>query len=142
MGENDELVRQDISLIAEIMRNKLAAFFIREKATGKLIADADEGELADFCIAVVQGAMLVGKIKRDSSPVEATVRQALRHLGHYQMRPIDRVEAADLNGSGDVDSGRSTQVRTTIPPLQVIRSRPSRRMVSTALPDHSCLFVS
>ena len=30
--ENDELIRQDVSLIFEVVKNKLAAFFVKEKA--------------------------------------------------------------------------------------------------------------
>ena len=85
--ENDELIRQDLSLIFEVIRNKLAAFFIREKARGGLVEDADEGRMADFCIAAIQGAMLLGKIKRDSQPVETTVREALAHLKPYAVTP-------------------------------------------------------
>jgi len=81
--ENDELIRQDLSLIFEVVRNKLAAFFIREKALGRLAQEADEGRMADFCIAAIQGAMLLGKIKRDSQPVETTVRETLAHLKRY-----------------------------------------------------------
>ena len=68
--ENDELIRQDLSLIFEVVKNKLAAFFIKEKAKGRLTQDANEEQMADFCIATVQGAMLLGKIKRNSRTVE------------------------------------------------------------------------
>src|SRR5713226_6646155 len=67
--ENDELIRQDLSLIFELVRNQLAVFFIREKAKGRISESVNEGQLADFCIAVAQGAMLVGKVKRDSQLV-------------------------------------------------------------------------
>jgi TetR/AcrR family transcriptional regulator, transcriptional repressor for nem operon len=83
--ENDELIRQDLSLIFEVIKNKLAAFFIREKAQGRLAQEADEGGMADFCIATIQGAMLLGKIERDSRPVETTVREALAHLKRYAL---------------------------------------------------------
>ena len=85
--ENDELIRQDLNMIFEVVRNKLAAFFIREKARGRLVEEADEGRMADFCIAAIQGAMLLGKIKRDSHPVETTVRQALAHLKGFVPTP-------------------------------------------------------
>ncbi len=62
------------------MKANLAAFFIREKATGRLSKEADEEHLADFCIATVQGAMLMGKIKRSSKTVETTIRAALAHI--------------------------------------------------------------
>src|SRR6516162_5144390 len=81
--ENDELIRQDLSLIFEVVKNKLAAFFIKEKAQGRLSEDANEDQMADFCIAIVQGAMLLGKIKRNSQPVETTVRAALSHLKRF-----------------------------------------------------------
>ena len=81
--ETDELVRQDLSHLFEIVKNKLRAFFIREKAQGRLTADADEDRLADFCIAAIQGAMLMGKVKRNAQPVEAAVKEVLAHLrGH------------------------------------------------------------
>ena len=81
--ENDELIRQDLSLIFDVVKNKLAAFFIKEKAKGRLCQDANEERLADFCIATIQGAMLLGKIKRNSQLVERTVREAIAHLEHY-----------------------------------------------------------
>ena len=84
--ENDELVRQDLSLIFEVIKNKLAAFFVREKAKGKLLKQADAECMADFCIASMQGAMLMGKIKRSSQTVETTVREALAHLRGYSVK--------------------------------------------------------
>lgn len=81
--EEDELIRQDVNLILELIKYKLAAFFIREKAKGHLRKDADEERLADFCIATLQGAMLVGKIRRNKRPVEMAFREALQHLKYY-----------------------------------------------------------
>jgi len=39
--------------------------------------------MADFCIATIQGAMLMGKIKRSSRTVETTSQEALTHLKGY-----------------------------------------------------------
>jgi fatty acid/phospholipid biosynthesis enzyme len=78
--DGDELVRQDLNLTFEIIENKLAAFFVKEKATGRLAKRADPEQLADSCIAAIQGAMLMGKIKRSSQSVEATVQETLQHL--------------------------------------------------------------
>jgi AcrR family transcriptional regulator len=88
--ENDELIRQDLSLIFELVRAKLAAFFIREKAKGRISKRVDEGQLADYCIAVAQGAMLMGKVKRDSRLVEAAMQEALSHLKTYLAKPRAR----------------------------------------------------
>ena len=81
--ENDELIRQDLSLIFEVVKSKLAGFFIREKAKARLSKGANEDLMADFCIATIQGAMLMGKIKRNSKTAEGTVREALAHLKRY-----------------------------------------------------------
>jgi AcrR family transcriptional regulator len=85
--ENDELTRQDLSLIFEVVKHKLATFFNMEKARGQLAPEADSDRMADFCIATIQGGMLLGKIKRDSEPVEATVQEALLHLRRYAVTP-------------------------------------------------------
>jgi TetR/AcrR family transcriptional repressor of nem operon len=81
--ENDTLIRQDLSIIFEIVKNKLATFFIKEKAKLRLAREVNEEQMADFCIAVIQGAMLMGKIKRNSQLVETTIREALMHLKRY-----------------------------------------------------------
>jgi AcrR family transcriptional regulator len=81
--ENDELIRQDLHLIFEVMKNKLARLFITEKAKGRLSEDANANGMADFCIATIQGAMLLGKIKRDSQAAETAIGEALAHLKSY-----------------------------------------------------------
>lgn len=83
---NDELIRQDISLIFEVVKAKLARFFVSEKARGRLLKQADPERMADFCIASIQGAMLLGKIKRSSKAVETTVAEALAHIRRYQSK--------------------------------------------------------
>jgi AcrR family transcriptional regulator len=90
--QNDELIRQDVSLIFEVVKNKLAAFFVKEKAKGRLARHANEESLADYCIATIQGAMLMGKIKRSSQTVETTVQEAVAHLKGYLIRPKRRAE--------------------------------------------------
>jgi AcrR family transcriptional regulator len=93
--ENDELIRQDLSLIFEVVKNKLAAFFIKKKAAGELSRTVDEYALADFCIATVQGAMLMGKINRNSRLVETTFGEALKHVRH----PADGAYLAESSTS-------------------------------------------
>ena len=84
--ESDELVRQDLSLIFEVMKNKLAVFFLQEKSRGRLMKAVDPEQMADFCIACIQGGMLIGKIKRSSQTVERTVQEALGHLKSYSVK--------------------------------------------------------
>ena len=71
----------------KIVKNKLAAFFLKEKAKGRLSQDANEERMADFCMATIQGAMRLGKIKRNSQTVETSAREAVAHLKRYVVAP-------------------------------------------------------
>jgi AcrR family transcriptional regulator len=95
---DDELIRQDVSLLFEVMKNKLAAFFIREKAKRRLLESANEEQLADFCLATIQGGMLLGKIRRSSQPVETAVREALAHLKRNIVDPDDEFVSGASGG--------------------------------------------
>ena len=55
-------------------------FFIREGTAGRMSREAKPEELADFCIAAAQGAMPMGKTKRDPRTVDATIRATLAHV--------------------------------------------------------------
>ena len=85
--ESDELVRQDLNLIFEVIKSNLAVFFVREKTKGKLVRQANPQRMADFCIASIQGSMLMGKIKRSSHTVETSVQETLAHLKSYLIKP-------------------------------------------------------
>jgi TetR/AcrR family transcriptional repressor of nem operon len=86
VSANDELIRQDVNLIFEVVKHKLAAFFLKEKAKGRLASRADPQRMADFCLATIQGGMLMGKVKRSSEPVEAAAREAVAHLKSYVIK--------------------------------------------------------
>jgi oligoribonuclease (3'-5' exoribonuclease) len=72
-----------------VVKNKLAAFLVKEKAKKRLARarQVSPETMADFCIAAIQGAMLMGKIKRSSQTVETTVQEAMAHLKAYVVRP-------------------------------------------------------
>jgi AcrR family transcriptional regulator len=81
--ECEELARQDLNFIFEAIKSRLAAFFMREKSRRRLALVANEQSLADFCVATIQGAMLIGKLRRSSDDAEAIVREALAHIRSY-----------------------------------------------------------
>jgi AcrR family transcriptional regulator len=100
---NDELVRGDLNLIFEVMRHRLATFFIKEKAAGRLAEQANEEQMADFCLATIQGAMLMGKIRRQ--PVETAVREALAHLKGYAAPTTRRRRPPRREAAGPANAG-------------------------------------
>ena len=88
VSADDELIRQDVSLIFELVKRKLAAFFVQEKAKGRLRARANTERMADFCVASIQGAMLMGKVDRSSRPVEEVAQEAIAHLRSYLIKSV------------------------------------------------------
>jgi TetR/AcrR family transcriptional regulator, transcriptional repressor for nem operon len=83
--EGGELIRQDVAHIFDVMRGKLGSFFRKESAAGRLAKEADEEVLATFCMGVMQGAMLLGKIARSSRPVEQAASEALAHIMSFRL---------------------------------------------------------
>lgn len=84
LAQNDELIRQDITLIFEYFHSILARFFQAEKAKGALKPSADPDGLADFCLSAVQGGMLIGKVKRSLEPVENSIAHSLAYLKSFR----------------------------------------------------------
>ena len=82
----DEVLRNDLDQIFGTIKDRLARFFRTEKIFGRLEPNANEESLADFCISTLQGAMLVGKVRRDAEFAEAAIREALKHLRSYEGR--------------------------------------------------------
>jgi TetR/AcrR family transcriptional regulator, transcriptional repressor for nem operon len=74
------LLRQDVRLFLEWGRGQLTRFFAERKAAGELVASADPDGLADLCISVMQGGMLLTKIKRDTDIFENAAQQALAYI--------------------------------------------------------------
>ena len=107
--QTDEPIRRDLAHLFDIVKSKLRAFFITEKALGRLIDDANEDRLADFCIAAVQGAMLMGKIKKNAQPAEAAIEQALAHLRGYAKR--QQGDAPDAGRDPSTSAARRGKTR-------------------------------
>jgi len=87
LKEGDDLTRQGLCLILELMLTRLESFFSREKIAGRLSSTADVEQLANFCVATIQGAMLAGKIRRNCRSVETVLEDLLSHLRLYGKLP-------------------------------------------------------
>ena len=86
LAEDDELIRQDLNLAFELMKKHVLAFFVREMAKGRIVSGMNADQLADYCLIVMQGAMLMGKIRKDSETVERMIRVALDHVQNASPR--------------------------------------------------------
>lgn len=87
LKERDDLTREALTLILDLMLARLESFFSREKIAGRLSSTADVEQLAHFCVATIQGAMLTGKIRRNCACVENVFEDLLRHLKCYATVP-------------------------------------------------------
>jgi TetR/AcrR family transcriptional regulator, transcriptional repressor for nem operon len=84
-----EAPRRTIEGIFDGMRDQLSAFFRREHRAGRLAREARPRALADFAIAAVQGALILGLVERGRRPVRAVIDEAYAHLASYATSPDD-----------------------------------------------------
>jgi TetR/AcrR family transcriptional regulator, transcriptional repressor for nem operon len=85
LTEDDETIRQDLDLVFETLKERIATFLRKEKSEARLLPSADEEQLAEFCVATMQGAMLIGKVRRDSRTVARIFLDLSMHLNRYRM---------------------------------------------------------
>ncbi len=80
LSNEQVLLRQDVRLFLQWCRGQLARFFAEKKAAGEMVSSVDPDAVADFCIAIMQGGMLLTKIKRDTDMFENAADQALAYI--------------------------------------------------------------
>lgn len=83
LASENERVREDVNLIFDYMKNNISGFLRGLKSKGKLKKSAAPDTLADFCIASLQGALLLAKVRKDGAPAENTVKHALKYLKSF-----------------------------------------------------------
>lgn len=86
LTEEDEAIRQDLNLVFEALKERIATFLEKEKSEARLLPTADEEQLAEFCVAAMQGAMLIGKVRRNSRAVARIFEDLSMHLKRYRMK--------------------------------------------------------
>jgi AcrR family transcriptional regulator len=89
LSTEQELLRQDVRLIFEFTKRSLTDFFSLMRGRGELPSNTDPESLADFCFTIMQGGLLVSKIKREPAPFENSVNHAIKYL-HSLRRPRKR----------------------------------------------------
>lgn len=88
--EDQALLRQDVRLFFDWARATLGRFFAERRAAGELDATADPDALADLCIAVMQGGMLLTKITRSPEAFERAAEQTLAYIASLRRPPPPR----------------------------------------------------
>ncbi len=84
LTEEDETIRQDLNLVFEALKERIATFLKKEKSEARLVPTADEEQLAHLYVATMQGAMLIGKVRRDSHTIKGIFEDLWRHFSRYK----------------------------------------------------------
>jgi AcrR family transcriptional regulator len=87
---DQDQARSTLRRIFDQMRQAIAAFLRTEQEAGRLRADADPRRLADFTVAGVQGAMLLGLLERGPRPARGVVEETYAHLLSHRTENPDR----------------------------------------------------
>lgn len=80
LTKENKNARGDVIQFLDWSRGQLTTFFSERKAAGELIPEARPQELADFCIAIMQGGMLLSKMRRDTEMFRNSASQALMYI--------------------------------------------------------------
>jgi len=86
LAEEDERIRRDLSLVFEALEARVAGFLKKEKSEARLLPTAKEERIAHLYVAAMQGAMLLGKVRRDSYTVKRIFADLSMHLNRYRIR--------------------------------------------------------
>ncbi|MEQ8350992.1 MAG: TetR/AcrR family transcriptional regulator [Leptospiraceae bacterium] len=78
--EGKELLRQEVQSFLEWSRGRLSRFFAERKAADEMVPGVDPDSLADFCISIMHGGMLLTKMKRSSDMFEHAAFEALNYI--------------------------------------------------------------
>ncbi len=87
LSNAQELIRQDIRLFLEWSRSRMSRFFAERKAAGELDSSSNPDELADLCLSVMQGGMLLTKMTRNPKMFESAARQVNAYLKSLRLVP-------------------------------------------------------
>ena len=86
LSNSQELMRQDICLFMEWSRSRMSRFFAERRAAGELDASAKPDELADLCLSVMQGGMLLTKVTRNPKMFEGAARQVNDYVKSLRLK--------------------------------------------------------
>lgn len=75
---NNDLIRQDVQMLFLRIRNALVVFFSRLKDRNEIAGEP--AILANLVLSVLQGGLLLGKIDRETRPLEDSINSTLDYL--------------------------------------------------------------
>lgn len=83
IAKDDDLLRQDIKLIFEAMKEYLKIFFVQLKAQDQLVEMADPDAMANMCISAMQGAGLLAKVNQNDAVIRSIADQLYQYMRSF-----------------------------------------------------------
>jgi TetR/AcrR family transcriptional regulator, transcriptional repressor for nem operon len=86
VADDQKNLRKEVVDFLSWSRGRLARFFEERKKAGELSTKVDPEALADFCMAIMQGGMLLTKMRRNSDMFENAAGQARAYIKSLRVR--------------------------------------------------------
>ncbi|PCJ98507.1 MAG: hypothetical protein COA45_07205 [Zetaproteobacteria bacterium] len=83
ISEDDVLLHQDIKLVFGAMKDYPKNFFIALQARGELSDNADPDEMADMCIATMQGSAMIAKVNQNITVSKKTANHLFAYMHSF-----------------------------------------------------------
>ncbi len=80
LDDRQGAIRAVIDRVLDRSRAVLVRFFEEARRRERLAARGDPEELADFCYAILQGGLLLSRVRRDVTPFERAVKHAVAYV--------------------------------------------------------------
>jgi AcrR family transcriptional regulator len=87
LADLDPTLRQGLNDFFDRWRAHLSRGLSSMIARGSLRADADPEALSLFCLAAVQGGLLLAKTRKDVAPLRTSLDQLMKHLRSFEPSP-------------------------------------------------------
>jgi TetR/AcrR family transcriptional regulator, transcriptional repressor for nem operon len=80
LDDDQSGLRDKINDVLDYSKSALIKFFNQAKKNGEFNQVVNSEMLADFCQSMIQGGLVLAKIRKDVRPLENTVKHVLKYL--------------------------------------------------------------
>lgn len=80
LDDGQDAIRTVVDRVLARSRDLLVRFFEESRRRERLAAKCDPEELADFCYAILQGGLVLSRVRRDVAPFERAVKHAIAYV--------------------------------------------------------------
>ncbi len=83
---NQDKERELLQAVLDTIRGRLIKFLEAEKRTGNVKKGIEPKSLASFTVTAIQGALIIGLVKKNHKSVVPALKEAYAHLESFRNR--------------------------------------------------------